>query len=179
MLRLFSAIKIPQQTTELLISLQNGLPKAQWINPRNFHITLSFFGNVEDSMVDELTHALSTIKCPSFSLHLNGFDVFRSENKPHSLVVRIAPCAELNFLHEKIRSIQNQLGLTLDPKQFTPHITLARLLDIKSEDLSSYLSFQGDFSFPSFKIDQFVLFLSEKPSSDAPYIVKGIWSLQI
>ncbi len=27
--RLFSALQIPQQTTQQLVSLQNGLPKAQ------------------------------------------------------------------------------------------------------------------------------------------------------
>ncbi|WP_039759378.1 RNA 2',3'-cyclic phosphodiesterase [Bartonella queenslandensis] len=178
MSRLFSALQIPQQTTQQLISLQNGLPNAQWINPQNFHITLSFFGEVESSTADALMHAFDTIKLPPFMLQMKGFDIFGSENAPHSLVIRIEPCETLNLLHEKMQCIRGHLRLAPNEKQFTPHITVARLLDIKPEDLPLYLSYRGDFSFSPFEVDHFVLFLLPSPSSDAPYIVKGNWPLQ-
>ncbi|BBL52794.1 RNA 2',3'-cyclic phosphodiesterase [Bartonella quintana] len=178
MYRLFSALQIPKKTTEALISLQNGLLKAQWINPQNFHVTLSFFGEIESSLADELMRAFDTIKLPPFMLHMNGFKVFGSENAPHSLVVRIEPCETLSLLHEKMECIRSNLGLNPDKKQFTPHITLARLLDIKPEDLPFYLSSRGDFSFPPFKVDHFALLLSPSPLSDAPYVVKRRWALQ-
>ncbi|GAA5096781.1 RNA 2',3'-cyclic phosphodiesterase [Bartonella acomydis] len=178
MSRLFSALQIPQQTTQQLVSLQNGLPNAQWINPQNFHVTLSFFGEVESATADALMHAFDTIKIAPFMLQMKGFDVFGSEKAPHSLVVCIEPCEILNILYEKMQCIRSHLGLTPDEKQFTPHITIARLLDIKPEDLSPYLSSQGDFSFPPFEVDHFVLFLSPSPSSNSPYIVKGNWPLQ-
>ncbi|ENN95401.1 RNA 2',3'-cyclic phosphodiesterase [Bartonella vinsonii] len=178
MQRLFSALQIPQQTTEALISLQNGLPNAQWINSQNFHITLSFFGEVESSVADALIRAFDTIKLPPFVLQPRGFDVFGSENAPHSLVVRIAPCETLSLLHEKMQCIRSNLNLTPDEKQFIPHITLARLLDIKPEDLPSYLSSRSDFSFPPFEVNHFVLLLSPSPLSDAPYIVEKSWSLR-
>ncbi|AGF73959.1 2'-5' RNA ligase [Bartonella australis AUST/NH1] len=178
MLRLFSAIQIPQRTTEELISLQNGLPKAQWINPKNFHVTLSFFGEVEDSIADELIHAFNTIKCPPFALHPVNFKILGSATAPHSLVVRIEPCEILSSLHEKIQRIRSYLGLTPDETLFTPHITLARLLDVKPEDLSLYLSSRSSLSLAPFEVDRFVLLLSENPSSDALYVVKGSWPLQ-
>ncbi|WP_317992538.1 RNA 2',3'-cyclic phosphodiesterase [Bartonella gliris] len=178
MQRLFSALQIPQKTTEELILLQNGLPNAEWINPQNFHITLSFFGEVENSLADEIIRAFDTIKLPPFVLKTRGFEVFGSEDSPHSLVVRIEPCETLNLLHEQMQNIRNSLKLTPDKKKFTPHITLARLLDIKPEDLPPYLSSWGDFSFPAFEINHFVLLLSPSPSSDAPYVVKGNWTLQ-
>lgn len=178
MYRLFSALQIPQKITEALISLQNGLPNAQWINPQNFHITLSFFGEVESAVADKLICAFDTIKLPPFVLQTKGFEIFSSENIPHSLVVRIERCEVLNLLHEKMQSILNSLGLPPDEKQFIPHITLARLLNIKPDDLPSYLSSRGDFLFPPFEIDHFVLLSSPSPLSDAPYIVKGNWILQ-
>ncbi|WP_208435541.1 RNA 2',3'-cyclic phosphodiesterase [Bartonella phoceensis] len=178
MYRLFSALQIPQQTKEALISLQNGLSNAQWINPQNFHITLSFFGEVESTVANELMHAFDTIKFPPFLLQIKGFEVFTSNDVPHSLVVRIEPCETLNLLHEKMQSIRNRLGLMPDEKQFIPHITVARLLDIKPEDLPSYLASRGDFSFPPFEINHFVLLSSPSPSSNAPYILKGSWTLQ-
>ncbi|MCZ2157762.1 RNA 2',3'-cyclic phosphodiesterase [Bartonella sp. 220] len=178
MQRLFSALQIPQQTTEALISLQNGLPNAQWINPQNFHITLSFFGEVESSVEDALIRAFDTIKLPPFVLQPRGFNVFGSEKAPHSLVVRIEPCETLSLLHKKMQCIRSNLNLTPDEKQFIPHITLARLLDIKPENLPSYLSLRSDFSFPPFEVNNFVLLSSPSPSSDAPYIVEKSWILR-
>ncbi|WP_409361361.1 RNA 2',3'-cyclic phosphodiesterase [Bartonella heixiaziensis] len=178
MQRLFSALQIPQETTNALISLQNGLPNAQWINPQNFHITLSFFGEVENSVTDEIIRAFEAIKLPPFALKTRGFKVFGSENAPHSLVVSIESCETLNLLHEQMQKIRSYLKLAPDEKQFMPHITLARLLDIRPEDLPSYLSSRGDFSFPPFEVDRFVLLLSPSPESNAPYIVKDSWTLQ-
>ncbi|EJF85455.1 2'-5' RNA ligase [Bartonella rattimassiliensis 15908] len=71
--RLFNALQIPQQTTKALISLQNGLPNAQWINPQNFHVTLSFFGEIESTTENEIIHAFNTIEPPSFTLQIKGF----------------------------------------------------------------------------------------------------------
>ncbi|WP_375625475.1 RNA 2',3'-cyclic phosphodiesterase [Bartonella sp. MU37NMGALS] len=176
--RLFSALQIPQQTTQQLVSLQNGLPKAQWINPQNFHVTLSFFGEVESATADALMHAFDTIKLSPFMLQIDGFEVFGSENAPHSLVVRIEPCEKLNLLHEKMQYIRNKLELKPDERQFIPHITLARIFDINLEDLSSYLSFQDNFFVPPFEVDHFVLFSSSSPSSESVYLVKGSWALQ-
>lgn len=178
MLRLFSALKIPQRTTEALVSLQNGLQKAQWINPQNFHITLSFFGEIENSVENKLIHAFNTIKCPPFMLDSNGFEVFGSKNAPHSLVIRVIPCEALNLLHEKIQHIRDCLEFSPDKTPFTPHITLARLLDIKADDLFSYLASRGDFSLPAFEVDHFVLLLSANPLGNTPYIVRGSWQLQ-
>ncbi|WP_273717462.1 MULTISPECIES: RNA 2',3'-cyclic phosphodiesterase [Bartonella] len=178
MSRLFSALQIPQQTTQQLVSLQNGLPNAQWINPQNFHVTLSFFGEIEGATADALMHAFDTIKFPPFMLQMKDFDIFVSENAPHSLVIRIELCETLNLLHEKMQYIRSHLDLTPDEREFTPHITIARLLDTKPADLPPYLSSRGDFSFPPFEVDHFVLFSSPSPSSDAPYIVKGSWPLQ-
>ncbi|WP_139412639.1 RNA 2',3'-cyclic phosphodiesterase [Bartonella mastomydis] len=176
--RLFSALQLPQQTTQQLVLLQKSLPNTQWINPQNFHITLSFFGEVENATADALKHAFDTIKVPPFMLQMKDFDIFSSENTSPSLVIRIKPCEALSLLHKKMQCIRSHLGLTPDKREFTPHITVARLRDIKPEDLPPYLSSRSDFSFPPFDVDHFVLFLSLSRSSDAPYIVKGSWPLK-
>ncbi|WP_254492698.1 RNA 2',3'-cyclic phosphodiesterase [Bartonella sp. B1099] len=176
--RLFSALQIPQQITQQLVSLQKGLPNTQWINPQNFHITLSFFGEVENATADALRHAFDTIKLPPFMLQIDGFDIFGSENTSPSLVIRIKPCKALNLLHEKIQCIRSHLGLTPDKREFTPHITIARLRNTKPEDLVPYLLFRRNFSFSPFEVDHFVLFSSPFPSSDVVYLVKGNWPLQ-
>ncbi|WP_455477084.1 RNA 2',3'-cyclic phosphodiesterase [Bartonella sp. B41] len=177
--RLFSALQIPQKTTEEIISLQNGLPKARWINPKNFHITLSFFGEVDNCIKNELIRTFDTIKLPNFVLQTNGFKIFDSEDiPPHSVVIRIKPCKTLDLLHEQMQHVGKNLGLTVDARQFSPHITMGRLLDVTPEDLSFYLSSRGSFSFPPFEIDHFVLFSSPDSTGKDLYVVQGSWELQ-
>ncbi|WP_375608970.1 MULTISPECIES: RNA 2',3'-cyclic phosphodiesterase [unclassified Bartonella] len=176
--RLFGALQIPQQTIQQLVSLQNGLSNAQWINLQNFHITLSFFGEIESTTAKTLMYAFDTIKLPPFMLQIEGFDIFGSENASPSLVLRVKPCEALNLLHKKMQYIRNKLELKPDERQFTPHITLARLIDTKPEDLVPYLFFRRNFSFYPFEVDHFVLLSSPSPSSNAVYLVKGNWPLQ-
>lgn len=107
-------------------------------------------------------------------LQIESFDILSSENAPHSLVIRIKPYETLNLLYEKMQYIRNKLRLAPDAREFIPHITVARLLDTKPENLPPYLSSRSDFSSPPFEVDHFVLFLSPSPSSEAPYIVKGV-----
>ncbi|WP_455475062.1 RNA 2',3'-cyclic phosphodiesterase [Bartonella sp. B30(2025)] len=178
MLRLFSALQIPQQTTQSLISLQNGLPQVRWMNPQNFHITLYFFGEVECAVADELICAFSTIKLPPFQLRTLNSKVFDAETIPGSLIVRIEPCEALNSLHEQIQSIRERLKLPPDTRKFTPHITIAALCDANPEDIASYMSLRSDFALSSFNIDHFVLFSSPSPDDNVPYIVRGSWALQ-
>ncbi|WP_455476498.1 2'-5' RNA ligase family protein [Bartonella sp. B17] len=154
MLRLFSALQIPQQTTQSLISLQNGLSQARWMNPQNFHITLYFFGEVKCSVVDEIIYAFNTIKLSPFKLQT------------------------LNLLHEQIQCIRKHLKLPPDKRKFTPHITIAQFLDAKPEDISSYVSSRRDFVLPPFEIDHFVLFSSPSLDDNVPYIERGSWTLQ-
>ncbi|WP_175868388.1 RNA 2',3'-cyclic phosphodiesterase [Bartonella gabonensis] len=176
--RLFSALQIPQQTTQQIVSLQKGLPNVQWINPQNFHVTLSFFSEIERATADVLMYTFETIKLPPFMLQIEDFDILGLENTSPSLVIRIKACEALYLLHEKMQSIRSHLGLTPDKREFTPHITIARLLDTTPEDLAPYLFFQRNFSFPPFEVDHFVLFSSPSPLSDAVYLVKGNWRLQ-
>ncbi len=102
----------------------------------------------------------------------NHFEIFSSKEAHHSLVVWVEPCKILSSFHEKIQSIQSCLGLTPDENAFISHITIAQLLNIKPENLLSYLSSPGNFSFSPFEINHLVLLLLPPTMSNGPYIVK-------
>ncbi|EJF85454.1 hypothetical protein MCY_01015 [Bartonella rattimassiliensis 15908] len=89
-------------------------------------------------------------------------------------MVHIEPCKGLNLLHEKMQCIRNKLELKPDEKLFTPHITLARIVDIIPKDLSSYLSSRDNFLFSPFEVNHFVLLLLPSPLNDTPYIEKEV-----
>lgn len=69
-----------------------------------------------------------------------------------------------------------RLGLELDKGKFIPHVTVARLNQVKLDELLSYLSSRGNFETAPFAISRFVLMSSQK-SGGGPYIIEESWRL--
>ena len=59
-LRLFAALPIPPDTARELKRLQKGVPGARWRPLENFHITLRFFGDVEDRQLEDLDELIKS-----------------------------------------------------------------------------------------------------------------------
>ncbi|PYL06132.1 MAG: RNA 2',3'-cyclic phosphodiesterase, partial [Verrucomicrobia bacterium] len=48
--RLFVAIDLPESTRQLLASVDPQIRGVRWIEPTQMHLTLTFFGDVEDDI---------------------------------------------------------------------------------------------------------------------------------
>ena len=48
--RLFTGLEIPSDVGQSLATLRGGLPGARWIDPENYHVTLRFIGDVDDTI---------------------------------------------------------------------------------------------------------------------------------
>ncbi|HAC59822.1 MAG TPA: RNA 2',3'-cyclic phosphodiesterase, partial [Rhodobiaceae bacterium] len=59
MIRLFTALEIPDEVAEKLIPLQRGINGARWIERPDFHITLRFIGDVAENVADDIDEALA------------------------------------------------------------------------------------------------------------------------
>lgn len=175
--RLFAALEIPYSAAMPLSLLHNGLPGAYWIDKENYHITLRFFGDVENHIADEIVSMLSHIEHAPFSLHLQGVDVFGSK-KPRLLYARVAPCEALNTLQAAIERVAQKLRIPSDKTRFVPHVTLARLEQVKLDDLIKYLSSCGNFTTEPFHVERFVLMSSKQSVGGGPYIIEETWPLQ-
>ena len=70
MIRLFTAIAIPPEIGQGLLSRQHGIEGARWRPLEAFHITLKFIGDVQEPVAAELDEALAQIAAPAFDLEL-------------------------------------------------------------------------------------------------------------
>lgn len=174
--RLFAALEIPHDVALSLSLLRGGLPGARWIEGADYHITLRFFGDVEGPMADEIVHALDRVECKSFVLRLKGIDVF-TPKKPHSLYASVEASPQLHTLQAEIERVSRRLGLPPEKRSFTPHVTLARLKQVRLDDLVTYLSSRGNFLTDSFAVKRFVLMASKESVGGGPYIVEEQWLL--
>lgn len=175
--RLFTALELPHHAVTQLSMLRGGLPGARFIDAENYHLTLRFLGDVENHVADEIAAGLDRVKKRQLNITIDGLGVFGGK-KPRALYAAIAPNPELHALHEEINRICQMLGLPLDGRKFTPHITLARLRNVSPQNAAKYLAQRGGFYVPAFNVKEFVLMSSRDSIGGGPYICEERYALE-
>ena len=169
--RLFTGLEIPARIVNRLSMMRGKLAGARWIDPENFHITLRFVGDIDDLQARAFATELEEIEFESFEVTIEGLGSFGG-NKPRALFagVRLTePMARLQKAHERAA---RRAGLPPEPRNFTPHITLARLKDTKPAAVAEYLSYYGGLFAEPFRISEFVLFSSRANQGGGPYLIE-------
>ena len=59
MIRLFTALSVPDDVADTLERRQSGLPGAKWRTRDQLHLTLAFYGEVEERRADDLAAELN------------------------------------------------------------------------------------------------------------------------
>ena len=62
MIRLFTALEIPDDVAAQLALAQSGLKDARWVPRENLHITLRFVGQVDEATAADVDAALTRLK---------------------------------------------------------------------------------------------------------------------
>lgn len=174
--RLFTALEITPDVVLALSLLRGGLPQARWIEAEDYHLTLRFIGDVESRLADEIAIGLDAVHRAPFEITLRGLGAFGSK-KPHSLYAAVAPSPPLEVLRADIDRVCRRLGLPADPRKFTPHVTLARLRQPKSEEVARYLTGRGDFNSRPIRVTRFGLFTARDSVGGGPYVLEEAYGL--
>ena len=157
-MRLFLSCKIPDKISSYLREVTKQLPKASLTIPRQFDLTMKFFGEVSESLTAELDQHLSLLNFPPFEATLEKINVF-SEKKTHTVWVGLSPKEAFFSLH---RAVEKALfPLAPHDDRFVPHITLARVKSVpnKKEFLQSLSEISIDPQI--FRVEELVLFQSK------------------
>jgi len=122
--RLFAALPVPDQIAERLEPLSVNVHGARWRKREHYHITLSFYGEVDGEIAHAIADALQDIHAPSLDLKLDGVGWF-GRREPRALYARIAENETLSSLASSCRKIARKFDVQLGQDPFLPHITLA------------------------------------------------------
>lgn len=125
MIRLFAALSLPPEVTERLVALQSGLSGWRLSPERNLHITLAFFGEIDQRQAADVDAALGAVRAPGFDIWLDGVDVFGAP-KPRIAYAAVRPDPALTLLRDKVRQVGRAAGVELTSERYTPHVTLGR-----------------------------------------------------
>lgn len=177
MVRLFVGLAIPDHVQANLADLHGGLPQSRWIAGHNLHLTLCFIGDITEDLGEEIDGALASIECPAFSLSLARMDCFQSRGRVRAVWIGGDGGPNLVHLQKKVEIALNRLGLSLEGRKFTPHVTLARLKRAPIEAVSPYLVALSDVNVPKFDVDRFCLFQSHLGQAGAEYEIVAEYRL--
>lgn len=170
MIRAFVAIPLPEETQARLGLLQHMLPLPRRVPPENMHLTLAFVGAQPEDRLEELHHACCAIRAEAFALALQGVGIFGGR-KPRNVWAGVAPSAELDHLQRKVASAARGVGITLESRRFTPHVTLGRMRphEVELVRLEHALVACADFRADPFTVAQFALMRSHLTNKGAEY----------
>ena len=174
--RLFTGIEIPACAAAYLAAARGGIYGARWIDPKDYHLTLRFVGDVDTRMANEIGGALWDVRRPKVSIQFDGLHWFGGD-KPRAIVAKVKSSPELMDLQVEHERRLRHLGLAPETRKYIPHVTLARLRSPSTHAVAEYLGTRGALDAPGFEALQFVVYSARDAVGGGPYIVEAAYPL--
>lgn len=170
----FIGIDLPNHVKQNLIEVQQKLPSSfsykQWTHKFDFHITLTFLGELDDKQLTNVEQYLNNLEKKPFFLTLDQLGVFGNQKQPRVLWAGLEHSNELHELHHQISRMLTQLELSKDNRPYRPHITLAKnwndstiLLDSDQLDRMQQIGQSVETSFEVETIHLFKIYPQQMP----------------
>lgn len=149
-MRLFIAAEmsdpIKEDLQKLVYRLQvpiQRLAQMRWVGQTQFHVTLKFLGDCEDTKVSALLEVLRSSVChqPRFDIQFHDLGCFPPAGLPQVLWLGISQGeAEIRSLAEAVKGACKAAGFPEETRPFNAHLTLGRIKESgRSGELRSYL----------------------------------------
>ena len=173
MIRSFLAIELPTKIAEKLQKLQEDLKTSdadvRWGNPKSIHLTLKFFGNIEESQIDSI---LQSIEIPvqssqPFWVSARGMGAFPHPKNPRVIWVGLVEGKEeLIQFQKQLEASLEKVGFQTEDRSFHPHLTLGRVRSSRGKgSLASKIEKYREEDIGTFQVEGVTLFQSDlKPS---------------
>ncbi len=179
-IRSFIAIELSDELKQKLSQLEARLNAAgiygvRWVNPESIHLTLKFLGDIAADRTEEITSVMedSVRGVSRFRLVVEGLGAFPNLRRVQVAWVGLGGDTEvLKSLQRKIESNLEPLGFPAEKRDFTPHLTLARVNNRASPDdrkkLGKLIS-ETDFTSVTLEVDSVNLMKSQLTRQGAIY----------
>lgn len=173
-MRLFTGIDLPKSIEEkldLLVSRLRSHAHIKWSPAYNLHITTKFIGNWPVERLLELDTALRTVRVTApVEIDVRGLGWFPNPHHPHVLFAAVQASPSLAKLAHTIDEICATLGIKPETRDYSPHLTLARIKEpVPLDPLRRAIAALEEVDFGKFSPDRFFLYLSEPGHAGSVY----------
>jgi RNA 2',3'-cyclic 3'-phosphodiesterase len=169
LIRSFLAIDLPTEIKEQLAGqiriLSPDTSGIKWVDPRQIHLTLKFFGSISEEMIDKIIESAKkvTLRREPFSLSLKGVGGFPHIRRPRIIWAGLSSNLEaLLKLGEELEIAFKQIGFARENRPFHPHLTLGRnKTNQPNEKLFQRLSGWVEEESEPFGVEEIILYKSD------------------
>jgi 2'-5' RNA ligase len=181
LIRSFLAIELPKSILKKIDEVQGDLRSThadvRWVNPEKIHLTIKFFGSVEESRIDSIFKSIEEpIRDTSpFSIKVRGIGAFPNLRNPRVIWMGLADGREvLISLQKQIEAQLEKIGFEPEDRPFEPHLTLGRMKSSRGkEELVGRMEKHKEEEFGDLKVERVVLFKSDLRPSGPIYTPLG------
>ena len=173
MIRSFLAIEIPITVLNRIRKVQEDLKSSRidvrWVNPEKIHLTLKFFGNIEESRIESIVGSIRepVQSTPPFSLQVIGLGAFPHFKNPRVIWVGLIDGkGVLTTFQKELEGTLAKIGFEPEGRPFQPHLTVGRVRTSRGKnDLIGKMEKHREEEFGYVEAEEVVLFRSElKPT---------------
>jgi 2'-5' RNA ligase len=169
LIRSFLAIEIPgaiqKKIEEVQEDLKSSRADVRWVSPEKIHLTLKFFGNIEESRIDPIVRSIGgpIQTTSSFFLKVRGIGAFPHLKNPRVIWMGLVDEKEiLTHFQKQLEEELEKIGFESEERTFHPHLTLGRTRTSKGrEELISRIEKHKEEEFGDLQIERMVLFKSD------------------
>jgi len=166
--RAFIAVRISEDVRVALKRRQSRLKgtgiRAKWANPETMHMTLAFLGDILRTSISDIANSIDecVADMKRFRFCVAGTGAFGGKRGPRVIWADVHEGRdELMQLQARIADAIRNIGIPLDTRPFTPHLTLARIRSPRGvDDLLKSLALEEDTAFGTVECSEVLLFQS-------------------
>jgi 2'-5' RNA ligase len=169
LIRSFLAIEIPREIQKKIEEVEEDLKSShadvRWVTPEKIHLTLKFFGNIEESKIEPIVRSIEgpIQTTPSFFLKVRGVGAFPHLKNPRVIWMGLVDGKEaLTHFQKQLEEALEKIGFESEKRAFHPHLTLGRMRSSKGrEELIGRMEKHKEEEFGDLQIERVVLFKSD------------------
>jgi 2'-5' RNA ligase len=145
---------------------------ASWSRPENIHLTVKFFGNVDQAKVPLISAALQRAvrEFGPIEIQVGKTGVFPRASRPQVLWIGIEdPSGGLSRLHARLEDECGREGFPKEERAFRPHLTIARIRKPGNASRLADTHLRIEFAPVEITLSELVLFRSELSPKGSKY----------
>ncbi len=155
---------------EAIDPVRARLGAFKWVPPKNWHVTLKYYGHLPPERIGPLEQALHRATSAPIPCAIRGMGGFPHLRDPKVLWVGLKNTdGKLVQLHRKVQDVSATLGFEPDGRKFQPHITVARIRPDHGHPVARELTPLMDTPISDTTFDELVLYRSDLSPTGAVY----------
>ncbi len=139
-IRSFLAIDVDKRLLKKINDVEDDFKQidanVKYVNIKNMHLTLKFFGNIDLNMADKISQSVKKVLSnhKPFDIHIKGSGAFPNMSRIKVLWIGLEENPELIKLQKDLDSEFNKLGFDLE-RNYKSHLTIGRMKNAKNKNL--------------------------------------------